>query len=84
MVCVSDSVCMGLGSAPENVPLLVVSLDASTVAGKRLAQLGLLPESRLRVAQVAPLGDPIAIEFHGAHISLRRAEAECVRVRLLV
>jgi Fe2+ transport system protein FeoA len=51
-------------------------------AAQRLASLGLLPGAQIQVVQVAPLGDPITIEFRpsGGRVSLRRAEAAHVNV----
>ena len=37
--------------------------------------LGLVPGTELRVVRYAPLGDPIEIEFRGAHLVLRPKEA---------
>ena len=42
---------------------------------QRLMTMGLLPGMEIKVVQVAPLDDPIAIEFNGQRLSLRRAEA---------
>ena len=53
--------------------------EASECAG-RLMSFGLLPGVRVKLIQVAPLGDPITIEFSGQRISLRRADASCVTV----
>ncbi|WOO40297.1 ferrous iron transport protein A [Rubellicoccus peritrichatus] len=58
----------------------VVSLDADDSINQRLMVMGLLPEMSVTMVQVAPLGDPIAIEFEGRRVSLRRAEAAGVVV----
>lgn len=42
--------------------------------------MGLLPGAEVRVVQVAPLGDPVEIEFNGMRLSLRRADAAAVQV----
>lgn len=59
----------------------VLSVDASTPEGRRLQELGFLPETEIRVIRRAPLGDPIAFSLRGAQICLRRSEAARVRVR---
>lgn len=41
----------------------------------RLMEMGLTPGTVVRVARVAPLGDPIDILVRGYHLSLRVAEA---------
>lgn len=49
---------------------------------ERLAALGFLPGAEVAVAHVAPLGDPISVRMKGQQVSVRRAEAECVEVRV--
>ncbi len=59
----------------------VLSVDASTPEGRRLQELGFLPETEIRVVRRAPLGDPIAFLLRGAQICLRRSETARIRVR---
>ena len=59
---------------------LVESVDASTPVGRRLADLGFLPGTQVRVLRRAPLGDPIVYELRGYRLCLRRAEAARVLV----
>jgi ferrous iron transport protein A len=50
---------------------------------QRLLAMGLLPGTEVAVVQVAPLGDPVEIEFRGMRLSLRRADAAAVDVERL-
>ena len=50
---------------------------------QRLLAMGLLPGTELEVVQVAPLGDPVEIEFRGMRLSLRKADAAAVEVERL-
>lgn len=43
---------------------------------QRLAELGLMPGVDISLVQVAPLGDPIAIEFEGRRMGMRRRDAQ--------
>lgn len=52
-------------------------------ASQRLLAMGLLPGTEVRVVQVAPLGDPVEIEFRGMRLSLRKADAAAVQVSRL-
>ncbi|MDR2430136.1 MAG: ferrous iron transport protein A [Puniceicoccales bacterium] len=61
----------------------VVHLHASQPAEQRLMALGLMPGVIVRLARVAPLGDPIAIEFRGQCVSMRKREAGVVEVEPL-
>jgi ferrous iron transport protein A len=50
---------------------------------QRLLAMGLLPGTEVGVVQVAPLGDPVEIEFRGMRLSLRRSDAVAVEVERL-
>ena len=52
-------------------------------AFQRLLAMGLLPGTEVAVIQVAPLGDPIEIEFGGLRLSLRKSDAAAVPVMRL-
>ena len=43
--------------------------------------MGLVPGTPVRVMAVAPLGDPLSIEVRASRLSIRKREAEQVRVR---
>lgn len=58
----------------------VQRLEGDPALRRRLATMGFLPGVRVKVARCAPLGDPRAYELLGYCISLRREEAELVRV----
>jgi ferrous iron transport protein A len=49
-------------------------------ASQRLLAMGLLPGTLVQVVQVAPLGDPVEIEFNGMRLSLRKSDAAAVDV----
>jgi ferrous iron transport protein A len=47
----------------------------------KLLSMGLTPGVEITLAAVAPLGDPVEIELRGFHLSLRKDEAEVIRLR---
>ncbi len=49
----------------------------------KLLALGLTRGARLKLVNVAPLGDPLELEVRGFHLSLRRAEAGVLKVKPL-
>ncbi|MDR2512220.1 MAG: ferrous iron transport protein A [Puniceicoccales bacterium] len=61
----------------------VVRLEACGPLQQRLLALGLLPGMSVKLVRVAPLGDPIAIEFQNQCVALRKAEADSIEVELL-
>ncbi len=46
----------------------------------KLMEMGCVPGERIKVDQIAPLGDPIAITVSGYNLSLRLDEAENIFV----
>ncbi len=57
-----------------------IDLDHAPV-GRRLVDLGLLPETRLKVVRRAPLGDPTEFALRGYRLCLRRSDAAQIWVR---
>ncbi len=58
----------------------VTALNSTNASVSRLMSMGLLPGKRIRLVHLAPLGDPIAVEFEGCQISLRLKDAADVSV----
>ena len=48
---------------------------------RRLLSLGLTKGAKFRVVRVAPLGDPMEIEVRGSQLTLRKSEANILKVR---
>jgi ferrous iron transport protein A len=46
----------------------------------KLMEMGCVPGERVKVDQLAPLGDPISITIAGYHLSLRLDEADMIWV----
>ncbi len=49
----------------------------------KLMEMGCIPGEKIKVEQVAPLGDPISITVSGYNLSLRVNEAEMILVEEL-
>lgn len=50
----------------------------------KLMEMGCLPGEKIKIEQVAPLGDPISIAVAGYNLSLRLNEAHSIFVEELV
>lgn len=61
----------------------VFSVSGAPALVQRLYEFGLLEGERVEVVALAPLGDPIEIRFGNSRLSLRRAEAAGITVRIL-
>jgi Fe2+ transport system protein FeoA len=60
---------------------VVQTVDASSPIGRRLLDLGFVPQTRVYVVRRAPLGDPLEFELRGTRFCLRRSEAARILVR---
>ncbi len=60
----------------------VVALNGSPSLVQRLYELGLIEGERIDLLAVAPLGDPIEIRVGNSRLSLRKAEAAGIQVKL--
>lgn len=61
----------------------VVGFDLPPENRQRLLEMGLTVGAQFEVVRFAPLGDPIDIKVRGYHLSLRKRDAEGVRIALL-
>jgi ferrous iron transport protein A len=61
----------------------VMAVGSEPVVRRRLMDMGLIRGTRFRVLRVAPLGDPIEIEYKGFLLTMRVKEAEGIIVRKL-
>ncbi len=70
-----------LADLPPGSQGIVVSVDQAGSISRRLQDLGLLPNTPVKVLRRAPLGDPVVYELRGYRLCLRRGDAARVRVR---
>lgn len=70
-----DSMSTTLSDLPLGQSARIKAYDRFSPTDQRLMTLGLLPGVSVRKVRIAPLGDPIAVEFDGRCVSLRRTEA---------
>lgn len=59
----------------------VLSICTCCEARQHLLELGFTPDAPIELVRVAPLGDPLTVRIRGYQLSLRRREADAVRVR---
>jgi ferrous iron transport protein A len=68
-----------LSEIPVGETVLIKSFENNDIFLK-LMEMGCVPGEMIRVEQVAPLGDPIAISVSGYSLSLRLNEARNIFV----
>lgn len=71
-----------LALLPLHTRATLVEVTGERALRRRLMELGLVPGTPISVANVAPLGDPLEVAVRGSRLSLRRAEAARIRVRV--
>ena len=50
---------------------------------RRILDMGVIPQTEVEVARIAPMGDPIWIRLKGYQLSLRKGEAANVSVEVV-
>ncbi|ODR95264.1 iron transporter FeoA [Methyloceanibacter stevinii] len=51
---------------------------------QKLLAMGLTPGTEISVVRVAPLGDPVEIKVRGFSLSLRKHEADALKIERIV
>jgi ferrous iron transport protein A len=70
-----------LASITNGQTATVVAVMGPRTFRRRLMEMGLVPNTVVKVVRVAPLGDPIQIEVRNGQWSLRRNEAAEIEVK---
>lgn len=48
---------------------------------RRIADMGIIPGALIIMKRIAPFGDPIQINVQGSDISIRKSEAENIKIK---
>ena len=59
----------------------VLEIAASGALKRRIFDMGITPGTAITMRKVAPLGDPVEITVRGYQLSIRKAEAENVKMK---
>ncbi|MCR4337748.1 MAG: ferrous iron transport protein A [Candidatus Omnitrophica bacterium] len=83
--------CQGHQDDPKVIALSQMSIGqqgiindfSSEIDGyERMEEMGMTPGERVEIVRYAPLGDPIEIKIRGYCLSLRKQEADLIKVKL--
>jgi ferrous iron transport protein A len=69
-----------LAELPVGALAQVLSVEGTDELALRLLEMGLIPQTEVRILGTAPFGDPIELELRGYRLSVRRSEAARVLV----
>lgn len=59
---------------------IITDVTGKGAIRQRLLDMGILPKETIQIERVAPTGDPIWIKLNGYQVSLRKKEAERVKI----
>ena len=76
----SSSSC--LSDLEQGAFAVIGSIPSGDASMTRLRELGLLPGTRIQLIRRAPSGDPIEISVRGSLISIRKKEADLIKINL--
>ena len=71
---------ISLSQLPVGATATLRDFPKTGTAFLRLREMGLLAGTTLTLVRTAPLGDPIEIKVRGYHLTLRKSEADHIRV----
>jgi DtxR family Mn-dependent transcriptional regulator len=71
---------MSLADIKPGNKATVTQVEIQGAIRQRLLDMGIIPKAQVEVERVAPAGDPIWIKLQGYHLSLRKNEAQAVKV----
>lgn len=63
-----------------NEKAVIKKVNAGGELGRRIRDMGLVPEAEIKVVGHAPLKDPVALRLRGFTITLRNSEADFIFV----
>lgn len=73
---------MTLDILPLGQNAVITSVGGEGPLRCRLLDMGLIPNTTVRVEKVAPLGDPIELRVRGYALSLRKEDARNIEVEV--
>lgn len=58
----------------------IIQVNGVGALRHRLLEMGIVPNTKVKITKMAPLGDPIQIHIRGYELSLRRDDADLIEV----
>ena len=71
---------LSLNNISAGSSVLIKKHHAEGAVRQRLLDLGLMPNSQVKLVRAAPLNDPIEIKLDAGDVTLRRQEAATIEV----
>ena len=71
---------MTLNNLPIGDEAIITKVGGEGALRCRLLDMGIIPETKVKVQKVAPMGDPIEIRLRGYEPTIRKEDAEKIEV----
>ena len=71
---------MKLDELPIGHAGLIVKVGGEGVLRCRLLDMGLIPQTKVTVTKVAPMGDPMELSLRGYVLTLRKEDANSIEI----
>jgi len=71
---------MTLDELPVGRSAVITAVGGEGVLRCRLLDMGLIPQTRVRVSKVAPMGDPMELQLRGYVLTLRKEDARSITI----
>ena len=63
-----------------NKAYIVKNIDYNNKSAKKLIDMGIIPQTTIKIVGVAPLGNPIIIEANGYKLAVRKNDLGCLNL----
>ena len=60
---------------------VITAVGGEGVLRCRLLDMGLIPQTRITVSKIAPMGDPMDLQLRGYVLTLRREDARSIEIK---
>jgi len=71
---------MTLDKLPVGQTAVITAVGGAGALRLRMLDMGLIPQTWVKVTRVAPMGDPLELRLRGYTLTLRRADAAKIEV----
>ena len=71
---------MTLDELPVGHSGVITAVGGEGILRCRLLDMGLIPQTRIRVSKIAPMGDPMELFLRGYTLTLRKEDAHNITI----
>lgn len=73
---------MTLDMLPVGKTCIITAVGGEGALRCRLLDMGLIPQTKVKVSKIAPMGDPMELELRGYVLTLRKEDASSIQVEV--